>query len=161
MLSVSDVPESESAAKSAVTSVVVSLEIVSVDFVSFPAVSVDVTVVVSSPSAKELKSTLSTEYEPSSFSVISSVATVIVVVPSVTVIESIVDPTSTFPAISDEVASLAFITSSPLSSVISVEFVVVVSTVTDWVAVSVFPAVSVDVIVRSCVPSANSVVVIE
>ena len=107
-----------------------SLLIVSVDVAVFPAVSVDVIVVVSSPSFKEDRSTLSTEYEPSAFNVISDESTVRVFVPSVIVRESIVLPASTVPDISLVATSVALIVLSPLSSVISTVFEVVVSIVT-------------------------------
>ena len=159
--SLSLVPVSEDAAKSAVVvSTLVSLLIVSVDVAVFPAVSVEVTLTVKSPSLKDDKSTLSTEYEPSALIVISAGSTVTVFVPSVIVKLSIDEPASTVPAISLVATSSALITLSPDSSVISVVFEVVVSTVIVWVVVAVFPAVSVDVIVKSCVPSESSLVVI-
>ena len=130
MLSVSDTPESEESAKSTVTSVVVSLLIVSVEVVVFPATSVEVIVVVNSPSLKVDKSTLSIEYSPvSELYVISFTSTVTVFVPSVIVRESIVLPASTVPDISLVATSLALITLSPPSSVMSVVLDVVVSIV--------------------------------
>ncbi len=99
----------------------------SVEVASFPDISVDVIDTVNSPSSSDDKFILSIEYEPSSFSVISSIFTVTVFVPSVIVKEFIVEPASTFPDISEVVISLAFITSSPLSSVISILFEVAVS----------------------------------
>ncbi len=142
----------------------VSFWIVSDEVVLFPAESVDATVVVNVPSFKDDKSIFSTEYEPSSFNVISSVSTVTVFVPSVIVIESTVEPTSTFPVISEDVDSLAFITlsvSDVFPSVILISLGLIVSTVISCVVDSVFPAESVAVMVKFCVPSDNSSVMIE
>ena len=76
---------------------------------------------------------------------------------------SVSPPSPIFPEISEVVTSLALITLSPDSSVISVELVVAVSTVIDCVVVAVFPAVSVVLtsIVCSPSPSALSTVIVQ
>ena len=87
-------------------------------------------------------------------------------VPSLIIRESIVDPASTVPDISEVVTSAALMISSPpdilvsgvasISSVISTVFDVVVSIVTVCVVIVTLPALSLASIVSVCSPSFNA-----